>query len=456
MVGAISAILPNIALSGSVFSPPAASSAGVFGADFLLGAVAASRTGPAAAYDALGKPLAGSPNSPTAKAREANLNVAQLSIKLGDYAAARSAAQRVLARDPNDVTANYYIARIDQHEGDYEGAEKTLLRITTIEDNDQVRSDLRSVHALRKGAETVSDEIDRLLSQSSTAKQGLQLADDFLNNSPDNVKVRLQVAGYYEKQGNLNLAGAELSDAIKNVPSEGRDEVVAHLEKFAAAHAEDRGSFDLLAQGYAAAGRLDDAARAFNRALELSEDDIVFQSQVKKDFADVYSRLGRESLEAGHEDEALAAFRKASGVVGDDERRKDLSDLQFKRGQRLNRQGLDQLALKALNESRANIPIADRKKRGDELIKEFEKLAQDFHQNGDLKNAVSARAGAYNLDAKNTVRKRALADSHNDYGLELLGQSKYLEAIRQFKAATKLFGDDTNYAANLSLAQSHL
>src|SRR5262245_40808489 len=109
-------MLPGLAFSSGAASAPSELGTGGFGPDFLLGAVTSGRIGAAAGYDALGRALTPAENSPEAKARAANLNVAKISIQTGDYSAARLAAQRILDRDPSDTTANYYIARIDMHE----------------------------------------------------------------------------------------------------------------------------------------------------------------------------------------------------------------------------------------------------------------------------------------------------------------------------------------------------
>src|SRR5262249_10993539 len=159
-----------------------------------------------------------------------------------------------------------------------------------------------------KGTPDAIEEINRLLRQSGTALRGAQLASYLLDVDPGNLDARLALANYYDRTGQINLAGAELTDELKSVPAERMSEFVAAVEQFNQAHPDQAPSYDLLAQTYVKAGRLTDAQAAFQKALDLAGDDIEFRTQLQQDFANVFLERGRQQLAQGNEDEAIRLF----------------------------------------------------------------------------------------------------------------------------------------------------
>jgi len=461
LADAITSLFGSGGLS-SLYAPPSSGSSSstagstfdAFGPDFFLGALTSSRIGASAGYTATGRPIGLPENAPQAKQRQADLKAVTNALKAGNLTAARAGVDRILKVFPNDVTATYNLARIQLLEGDYKGAEKSLLQVSQSSSDELITSDLRAARTLRKGPSETVAQIRRLLGSQKTAADGLKLADYFLQNQPDNAEAHLAVAEFYEGIGNLNLAGAELRQTIDKVPARNLSTVISHLEGFANRHSSDAGSYDLLAQAYAAAGSLDKAKSAFQTALRLSSDDPAFQADIRKDFADIYSRLGRQKKLAGDTSGALSAFEQAIDLRDDDVRRGDLSDLQFERSQALFKIGGYAQSLKALNEAYVNLPIGEDAERKDRLLPAYDRIIVKLTDLGDLKNLVTARAGAFNQDPADDVRKRDLAEAQNTYGLDLLSKNKYREAYRQFLAATRLYPGDTNYTANLSTARA--
>lgn len=441
------------ALPSTGSAPTATSTFAGFGPDFLLGALSASRTGAAAGYTASGLPIGLPENAPQVKQRQADLKAVTDALKVGNLTAAREGVNRVLKAFPNDATATYNLARIQILDGDYDGAEKSLIRVAQSSGDELITSDLRAVRTLKKGDSETVAQIRRLLSGKQTATDGLRLADYFLETHADNAEARLAVADFYERSGNLNLAGAELREAIDNVAPNNLGTVVTYLEGFAARYATDFGSHDLLAQAYAITGDLTSAKKSFTKALELSGDDPAIKSGIQKDFANIYSKIGREKRAAGDFRGARAAFESAIDLRDDDERRADLSDLHFDQSQTYVRRGSYALALRSVNDAYIRLPIGKDEERKDRLLPAYDRIINKLEAVGDLKNLVTARAGAYNQDPADDARKRALANAQNTYGEDLMSQNKYREAFRQFLAATKLYPDDTDYAANLSAAR---
>ncbi len=428
--------------------------AGSFGPDFLLSVMQTSAQSLGAAYDASGLSLLPPADSRAGKERAAAIKSAQSDLKLGRLAEARRTAEDLLKQNPNDTTAVYLIGRSYLREGNYQNAELFLARASAItSDNALIEMDLNAARTLRHGLDAALTETKRLLKVNSDATEGLRLANYILDVDPEKLDVYLALADHYERTRKLDLTGAAFVDALNNVPTARQGPLLARLQQFAKAHPDDAGSHDLLARAYAAAGRLSEAEASFNRALELSDGDPLFDTGLKTDFADIYSRAGREALAKGDVATARRHFEKALQLNRDDTRRNELSDLEMSVGEKALRANHLRTALRAFGKAMANMPVFDTEKRSDKLINLYERLAGRFLENGDLEQVVAARNGAYMLDPGNEDRKRGLADAHDTYGLSLFDQGKYREAMRAFKQAVKLFGDDETYAAHLAAAQ---
>ena len=207
-----------------------------------------------------------------------------------------------------------------------------------------------------------------------------------------------------------------------------------------------------MAQAYGNAGRLSDAQNEFEQALALSEDDPVFTSSLKKDFADIYDRQSEASLASGDQAQALDYLEKAQNLSWTSDRKIKLSDLNAEAGERALQSGLTSAALAAFTKAYSYLP-ADDDDRSDRLISDYERLATRLTATGDLRRAVTARQGAYDLDSTNDDRKRRLADAQDTY--DCLCRLTASTAMRSASSrrALKLYPGDTNYSAHLHAAQ---
>jgi tetratricopeptide (TPR) repeat protein len=435
-------------------APRPAAPAGFFGPDFLLGAVGARLAGGGAAYDSTGRPLQLPENSPQVRERKAAIEKIQSLFRAGDPAGARAEAEVLLRRNPKDSTAAAYIGHSYLREGDYISAVRYLSRAAESSSSVAVQRDLRAAQFLQRGEASALEEVGRLLRNKQTWKEGLQLATYLLDRNPANVDARIVVADFYEKRGRANLAGAELADGLEDADPGRAAALLPFLEGFARRHGTDPGGFDLLAQAYLRAGRLDDARAAFDEAIRLAGDDFDFISRLKADFADVYAGLGREHRLRGEEHEARRDFEQALALVNNDAHRGNLFDLELDAGRRYVRQGRLRAAQEAYERARVNLPAVDPGERREQLIEAYDALAAKLALDGDLETLVGARYGAYVLDSGDAARKRTLADAHDAYGLEMFAAQDWRGAYRQFKAAADLFPDDTTYLAHRDDARS--
>ena len=416
-----------------------------FGAAALFSNLGASLA--SAAYDSSGLPT----GSAVLRERTSLLTEARQQLRLGHSDAARKAAQKLLDRDARDATASYIMGQSFLAENDYEQAERHFERAAGLSpDSDSIAAGLRTVRLLKRDDAEAVDALRRLLAQRDTAREGVQLATYLVERSPGNVEARIALSDYYERSGKLNLAGAELTDALDHLDENGRRALIAHVESLVARRANDAGAHDLLAQAYAKAGRFDDAMREFLQVGQLSGGDI----NVDGDLAEVYSQSGRAQEAAGSLEGARRDYQKALEFSRDDVRRGDLAALELKVAERARIAGNARSALAALDRARLSLPLNDADRLGEKLIRSYELLAGHFESTGDLARTVSARRGAYLIDTENDLRRRRLADSHDVYGQSLLGSGELSGAIRNFQAALGYYPEDTNYLAHLTAAQS--
>lgn len=401
---------------------------------------------PASAYDAAGLPT----GSRFAADRNVALAKARALLRADKPAESRAAVAALLERNPRDSTAAYVTGLTYLAEGEYAQAERLLERAAAFApESEQLGNELRFAQLLQQDDDTVVEAMRRDLAQPGRAEQGLKLATYLVQRSPANVDARVALAEHYERLGKINLAGAELSDALQHAEGEGRRALISRLEQFAGDHSDNAAAHDLLAQAYAKAGRFEDAEREFQTVRLLSNDAI----DVSKDLADIYSELGRAREAAGNLTEARRAYSRAAEFSRDDVRRRDLSELDLKLAERSLNAGSRRFALEAFDRARLNLPTADADDLTGRLLAGYEKLAAQFVAAGDLGRAVSARRGAFLLNVENDTRKRALADAHDAYGLALLDEGDVSGAIRNFEAALSYYEGDSNYQSHLDLAQ---
>ncbi|MEK6643490.1 MAG: tetratricopeptide repeat protein [Planctomycetota bacterium] len=456
MIGAITSLLPTT--SGFLPGQSAASTASTsgFGPDFLLSVIGSRSTSGGAVYDSNGRLITENENSPNVKFRTQALEQAKTLLKIGDPAGARAAANSVLKRNSSDAIAAAYVGRTYLAEGNYEVAQRYFSRAASGSDSEQIQSDLRIAQVLGKGKDEALGEIKRLLRQPATSREGAQLAAYVLDLDPGNIETRVELVNFYEKLGRTELAGGELADALDTTPPEKLDLLVRRIETFNAAHTEDASSFDLLAQVYVRSGRLTEAQDAFEQAIKLSEENIDFQNQIKADYAKTYVTLARDDKTAGRDDEARQNYLKSLDISSSETTKGEYSDYEFDRADREIRAGHLKLALQSLDNARAYQPGSASDEKKDALIEAYERLATKLVDSGDLKSAVDARYGAFLLDPADDTRKRALANAHDAYGLDLYGKADYRGALRQFKSAVNYYNTDTSYATHYADAQSHI
>ncbi len=458
MISAISSMLPTLSggLSGLAGTSSTVGASG-FGPDFLLN-VLGSRTSVSGgtAYDANGRPITENENSERMKFRKQALETTKDLLKAGDTVGARKAAESVLKRDSSDAIAAAYVGRTYLAEGNYEEAKRYFSRAASGSDSEQIQTDLRTATVLAKGPDAALSEIQRLLRQPATQRDGAQLASYLLDAEPGNVDARIELVNFYEKLGKKGLAGAELSDAIAATPVEKFDTLLRRIEQFNADNSQDAGSFDLLAQAYVRIGRLGDAQDAFVSAIALSKENLEFQGQIKADYAKTFVTLARDAKTGGRDDEARRLYLKSLDISSNETTKAEYSDFEFERGDRELRAGRLRLALEAFDNARAYQPGSVSEEKKDDLIEAYERLATKSTEAGDLKTVVDARYGAFILDSGNDTRKRGLADAHDAYGLSLYDQGDYRGALRQFHSASQYYTTDPNYAAHYALAQSRL
>jgi tetratricopeptide (TPR) repeat protein len=455
-IDAVSSLLSSVLLPTGTSTQSADTTAtSTFGPDFLMSALGSGQSALGAAYSSTGLSLIPPDSSPAGQERTAILTDANDLFTAGDYAGARAAVETLVRKYPGDATPVYLIGRSYLMEGDYKQAQMYLGKAASLApDSTEVSQDLDAAKTLSRGQDVATRQVQQLLRNQMTAGQGLQLGAYVLQAWPENLDVRIAVADYYERVGHADYAGMAYTTALKDVPVDQQGDLVKRLEEFATAHSTDPSAHDLLAQAYGNVGRLSDAESEFQTALDLAPDDPVFQKGLKSDFASVYDRLAQTSQAAGDVSGALGYLSKAQDLSWSSDRNTTVGGLELQAGEKALQAGLTGEALSAFTRASASLSAEDKEKR-DQLIGDYERLAGKLTAGGDLRRAVAARQGAYDLDSKNDARKRRFADANDAYGMWLFDRGRYDEAIRPLKAALKLYPEDSNYASHLHDAQHH-
>lgn len=425
------------------------------GPDYLLSILSSSSGGSATSgYSEMVQSRLPAPDSLAGEKRATILEQAAAQMKEDDFAGARDTVQSLLKDNPTDPTANYITGRAYLKEGQYREAERYFVQVASATpDNEQAQSDLEAVRVLQRGEAATLVQIKRMLANDQTAPAGVRLAGYLLESKPENLDARLALADYYDRLKKPGAAGAMYVEALDHVTGDRAGELATRIEAFATAYPDDPAAHDLLAQAYAAAGQLNQAEEEFNKALALSKEDPAFQTALKQDFADVYTKLGHEALNRNDERDAVDYFDKALKLNRDDTRQTDVVTLQTTIGERALRGGVINVALRAFAQAAANIPTTEGEAWRERLIRDYGQLATKLNEAGDLRRAISARLGAYQLDTSDDTLKRKLADAYDAYGQEFFNEGKYGEALRQFKAAAKLYPNEHTYVSHISNAQ---
>lgn len=453
LFGSLSSSAPT-STAGEFALPGAISSTvSTFGPDFFMDALG-SRNTPGAAYGLTGQSITPTANTKAGKERTAALDKARRELFLGNTANSREAAQTILKRDAADATALYYVGQSYLKEGDYRQAEAYFSRSVQSAADEKVQFDLTAAQTLEHGKDATLEQVRQMLRQPATESNGVKLAQYYLDNNKSDVDFNLVLASYFEKKQDFDTVGTQLRDAIHNVPAEATGPLLEFLKGFAERH-DNVSSYDLLGQAYVAAGKFDDARDTFEKALTFDIEDFALKATIRNDLADVYTKIGQQKLEGHNTDAAEKAFNEALKLNRNDEHRKNISDLQYDEGLKALRGGRFSTAITDLNNSRINLPLKGSEDREDKLLDIFDDLADKLTAAGNLRDVIRARGAAYGVD-DSTTRKRALADAYDAYGQELLTTGKYADAFKNFRSATGLFDDDTNYLAHRNLAKSYL
>ena len=193
---------------------------------------------------------------------------------------------------------------------------------------------------------------------------------------------------------------------------------------------------------YVGLGQLDDAVKAYNKALAFKPDyagahynmGIALQVQgkleeaieaynkalaIKPDYADAYNNMGNVLKEQGKLDEAIGAYNKALAI------KPDYADAYYNMGTALKEQGKLDEAIGAYNKALAIKP---------DYAVAYYNMGTALKEQGKLGEAI----GAYN---KALAIKPDYADAYNNMGNALKEQGKLDEAIASYNKALSIKPD---------------
>jgi tetratricopeptide (TPR) repeat protein len=198
-------------------------------------------------------------------------------------------------------------------------------------------------------------------------------------------------------------------------------------------------------------GRFDEAIAAFRSSRELDSG----EANYTLDLADALTARGQSRVAAGDllggrtDLEEARSMRPAFA-----EYKNNVVDVRLRLGQQWIARGALKTALIELDSARFALPAeSDELKR--RLAGLYSQLGSRYASRGDNQTAAGTLQKAYDLNGSSN-NKRALGSARNTYGLDLMGEQNYADAVTQFQKAVDLFPDNAEYAANLAAAQNAL
>lgn len=369
----------------------------------------------------------------------------------GENDKAREVARRMLALDNQDADAYHIMARSFQGDGDMKQAAFYFGKAAELDPgNERYASDQRNAQLLQQSDAAVIKAGRGLLKNPQTREDGLRLLTGLVSRTESPTTLMALGDALFEleaKQQALSVyadafvvAGGEDLRALL----ERADIMVADSPEAAIAH-QFRGRVLKKME------RFDEAIAAFRSARSLDST----EAQYTLDLADALTARGQSRVATGDLLGARGDLEEARSMRPSfAEYKNNIVDVRLRLGQQWISRGALRTALTELDEAKFRLPSdSDELKR--RLAGLYAQLGNRYTSRGDHQTAAGTLQKAYDLNGS-SFNKRSLGASRNTYGLELMAEEDYANAVVQFQAAVDLFPENAEYAANLAAAQNAL
>ncbi|MCE2983120.1 MAG: tetratricopeptide repeat protein [Parachlamydia sp.] len=137
----------------------------------------------------------------------------QIALKRGKLELAGELLAKALQIEPDNISAQFYLAELNIEQKDYKEAEDLLVRLNEEYPNEKWISD-----ALIRASVGPSLEKGRSLLEKGNAREALEIYEEALKQFPNNIEILIAIANSYSKEGEYAQALAILQKGLQANP----------------------------------------------------------------------------------------------------------------------------------------------------------------------------------------------------------------------------------------------
>jgi|GEM_PF-1715830 len=368
-------------------------------------------------------------------------------IDAGEYDAARQLMNVLLKDNPTNAAAVHALGYAELSDGNYELAEKLFLKAHAFNPTVGYDRDAGNARLLQQDDNTVISRARAMIANPIQRGEGTRVLIVLTRRRPEWAAAHLLLGDALLAQGDGNNGLMQYSAAITHADATELKQMEQRLEKLV--QAAPRAAFvrQLLGRVQSRQGRYDQAIQTLSTAVQLADGDVAFQ----RELARAYVARGRQQLARGDISAGLADLFKAKELdYTGYETKQAVGEGYVARAQQRVQQGDLAAAATDFQLAAQILSVGGNKELRQRAAAAAYALGRTLERKrlaagGEVDSEVVAYQAAYDLDPKNKMVARKLADTRVAIGDQLYAQGKYLEAAQSYRRAHLLFEHDETY-----------
>jgi tetratricopeptide (TPR) repeat protein len=384
------------------------------------------------------------------KADEAAVKSAFDAINVGQYDAARTLMNGLLADNPNNAAAVQALGYADLSQGNYGDAEQLFLKAHALNPTAGYDHDAQNARILQGDDETVLARARAMVATPGQRDEGIRILITLTQRSPKDTAAHMLLADSLFAAGEGPNGLLEFSTAIRNADHTQLGQLESRLKQLGEENPSSAYIQQLVGKAQLGQERYDDAIVTLTRAQNMADTTIGYSAAL----AEAHIGVGRELLATGDVSGALARFQQAHTLDPTGrETQQALAEGYTARGAEYARLG--NFSSAADDYRRVADMLAQ---HGDQTLSEHAAGGayaagralerQRIAAGTEIDSEALAFQAAYDLAPDNLTYKRQLADTRNAIGDELSAAGKYEDAAQAYARAHELFTYDRTYRDN--------